>query len=544
MMTFKDRRRRLKQQALQTFGVVEATEDSEFQREYEAFKKTCVAIKSLSKSMAVHLEAIRTMQTTGAALSVELAAFHQHTKASTATVAFGQAHAEMERVQLASVERLYEEEVSAASELPLWQLAEVEERIRVRKKQLLDYDAHLRKYESLTKVVSENEDREAASDGGSKKPKKKGVLAFGRARTESELAEDLAQRKLKLEQAEEGVDESTKWLLEHFEEMADKRMDGSVLEGPMSALLACELHLGKESTRKLELIKPLFKSTDIFASTLQGYDKEPSLQHAFDVEGVANITNLNSGARRRGRGGNNDAEPRVFGLPIQSSTPPVVCDAVAFIRAQGLDTEGVFRIPGSMEVVEAVRDKYEAGAVGVIADADVGMSVNDVCTLLKMWFRELPEPVIPAGQYTALMDVVRGDTDLEKTVTVPNVLHFASTLPDAHKELLGFVCGLLYDVTKNKDVNKMSAANLATCLAPSLMRAPEHMPANEVLKDMQAAIAAVKVFIEHAPRLAKPTDEAIRENTTKRLLDPGADQDDQDDEDDDDDPAQDSEDSG
>jgi len=62
MKGFKDARRRMKQQALQTLGVAEATEDSNFKEEYLGYKNTCSAVKSLRKSMQIHLDAVRQMQ--------------------------------------------------------------------------------------------------------------------------------------------------------------------------------------------------------------------------------------------------------------------------------------------------------------------------------------------------------------------------------------------------------------------------------------------------------------------------------------------------
>ncbi|GBG24674.1 Rho GTPase activating protein, putative [Hondaea fermentalgiana] len=506
MKGFKDARRRMKQQALQTLGVAEATEDSDFKEDYYAYKNTCVALKSLRKSMEVHLDTIRAMQASAAALTVELAAFHQHTQAAKATVALGQAHAEAERVNLASVERLYEEEVTAATELLLWQVPEVEDNIRRRKKLLLDYDAHLRKYENAARAANEMQDR--TEKGGNKAAT--GKLPFTRRKSESQIAEEITQRKVKVEQAEAAVDESTKWLMEQFEEMDSHHQSGALLKGPMSALLACQLHYLRETMTRLEEVKPLFESTDLFAATLQRYDKEPPRAQELDVEGMANITNLNATVRRRKT---HRPQGVAFGLPLSSSTPPVVCDAIAFIRAKGLHVEGIFRVSASKDVLDQLRALYDDGAQGAIVRTDFEVSVHDAAGLLKLWFRELPHPLIPTEQYESLVSLVRGDVSLENPLTVSAVLEFSTSLPAVNRELLGFLAKLLAEVADHEPSNKMSAGNLATCLAPSLLRAPEDVPPNIVLRDMQASIAAIKVFIMHADRLPQPKKRDVMENT-------------------------------
>mmetsp|Transcript_6614 Transcript_6614/g.13399 ORF Transcript_6614/g.13399 Transcript_6614/m.13399 type:complete len:509 (+) Transcript_6614:209-1735(+) len=500
MKGFKDARRRMKQQALQTLGVAEATEDSTFKEEYCGYKSTCFALKSLRKSMEVHLDAIRAMQASAASLSVELAAFHQHTEAAKATVAYGQAHAEAERINLASVERLYDEEVNAATELLLWQVPEVEDKIKQRKKFLLDYDAHLRKYESSVRTASDMQDK------GVRPPVNK--LTFTRRKSETQIAEEVTQRKVKLEQAEILVDDSTKWLLEQFEEMEDQHRSGMLLKGPMSALIACQLHYLRQVTARLEAIKPMFESTDIYMGTLERYDKEPARTQELDVEGMAN--NLNATMRRRPtsmQGG------LVFGSPVTTSTPTVVCDSIAYIRAKGVETEGIFRISGNKDTMDYLRQQYDSGLRGAISQSGVDVQIHDVCGLLKQWFRELPEPLIPSHLYETLISLARQDVALESPVTCSLVLEFTANLPPVNRELLGFLARFLNEVSRVENINKMSANNLATCFAPTLLRPPEDMPPNMVLKDMQAAIAAIKVFIIYADRLPEPKKRDITENT-------------------------------
>lgn len=80
-------------------------------------------------------------------LKLAVAHFHRESEGSRAVLALGQLHAEIERVQLASLEQLYEEEVQAAMELVLWKLPDVQENMKVRKKLINEHSTSVRKYE-------------------------------------------------------------------------------------------------------------------------------------------------------------------------------------------------------------------------------------------------------------------------------------------------------------------------------------------------------------------------------------------------------------
>ena len=65
----------------------------------------------------------------------------------------------------------------------------------------------------------------------------------------------------------------------------------------------------------------------------------------------------------------------------------------AVIRLKGLTTEGIFRVPGDTEQVYTLRTQLDNG------NYEVGPEINDPNTpasLIKLWLRELSEPLVPA----------------------------------------------------------------------------------------------------------------------------------------------------
>uniref|UniRef100_A0A3P8VS00 Rho GTPase activating protein 25 n=1 Tax=Cynoglossus semilaevis TaxID=244447 RepID=A0A3P8VS00_CYNSE len=71
--------------------------------------------------------------------------------------------------------------------------------------------------------------------------------------------------------------------------------------------------------------------------------------------------------------------------------PILVQKCVEFIKAHGLDEEGIFRLPGQDNTIKQFRDAFDAGErPSFPSDTDV----HTVASLLKLYLRELPEPVV------------------------------------------------------------------------------------------------------------------------------------------------------
>ena len=67
---------------------------------------------------------------------------------------------------------------------------------------------------------------------------------------------------------------------------------------------------------------------------------------------------------------------------------PVLSSAVKNLG--GFDVEGIFRVPGDTEQVYALRIQLDNGNYEVDLD-----DPNTPASLLKLWLRELEEPLVP-----------------------------------------------------------------------------------------------------------------------------------------------------
>ncbi|XP_064418633.1 rho GTPase-activating protein 22 isoform X1 [Latimeria chalumnae] len=150
----------------------------------------------------------------------------------------------------------------------------------------------------------------------------------------------------------------------------------------------------------------------------------------------------------------------------QRLAPLLVEQCVDFIREQGLNEEGLFRMPGQANLVKELQDAFDCGEKPLF---DSNTDVHTVASLLKLYLRELPEPVIPFVKYEDFLscaqllakDEEEGIQELTKQV---------KSLPQANYNLLSYICKFLDEVQAHSNVNKMSVQNLATVFGPNILR--------------------------------------------------------------------------
>ncbi|XP_016429573.1 rho GTPase-activating protein 24-like isoform X4 [Sinocyclocheilus rhinocerous] len=146
--------------------------------------------------------------------------------------------------------------------------------------------------------------------------------------------------------------------------------------------------------------------------------------------------------------------------------PLVVEQCVDFIREQGLTEVGLFRQPGQATLVKELQEAFDAGEK---PSFDSSTDVHTVASLLKLYLRELPEPLVPFSRYEEfLVCGKRISSDREKGLEDLRSLLYE--LPVANFNLLKYICQFLNDVQSYSNVNKMSIQNLATVFGPNILR--------------------------------------------------------------------------
>ena len=77
----------------------------------------------------------------------------------------------------------------------------------------------------------------------------------------------------------------------------------------------------------------------------------------------------------------------------------------SFIHFPGIGHEGIFRVNGSTRVVDNLRSQYDRNGDANLEQAE---DVMAVAGLLKMFFRELPDPVMTEYLHQSFISVQEG----------------------------------------------------------------------------------------------------------------------------------------
>ncbi|XP_048883629.1 rho GTPase-activating protein 24-like [Brienomyrus brachyistius] len=168
---------------------------------------------------------------------------------------------------------------------------------------------------------------------------------------------------------------------------------------------------------------------------------------------------------------------RVFGQRLEETAvyerrygehaaPLVVEQCVAFIRERGLEEVGLFRQPGQATLVKELQVAFDAGEKPTF---DSSTDVHTVASLLKLYLRELPEPVVPFSCYQEFLQCGKR-VHLERRQALEDLKKLLRELPVANFSLLHYVCRFLFEVQSHSHINKMSIQNLATVFGPNILR--------------------------------------------------------------------------
>ncbi|XP_038585092.1 rho GTPase-activating protein 11A isoform X1 [Micropterus salmoides] len=191
---------------------------------------------------------------------------------------------------------------------------------------------------------------------------------------------------------------------------------------------------------------------------------------------------------------------KVFGVSLENlpyynmecgRVPSFLVDACQKLMAH-VDTEGLFRKSGSVVRLKALRAKLDVGEECLFTALPC-----DVAGLVKQFFRELPEPVLPTELQEAFLKAQQLPTMEDRTSAT---MLLSCVLPDRNQTVLRHFFDFLHNVSKRSAENKMDSSNLSVILAPNLLHfgdGTEKMNANtEKRLKLQAAI--IHCFIENA----------------------------------------------
>ncbi|NXK50065.1 RHG25 protein, partial [Chauna torquata] len=195
----------------------------------------------------------------------------------------------------------------------------------------------------------------------------------------------------------------------------------------------------------------------------------------------------------------------------QHQVPILVQKCAEFIREHGVSEEGIFRLPGQDNLVKQLRDAFDAGER---PSFDRDTDVHTVASLLKLYLRELPEPVVPWVQYEDFL-LCGQALDVDERKGHEELLKQLSLLPRDNYNLLSYICRFLHEIQLNSSVNKMSVDNLATVIGVNLIRPKIEDPATIMRGTLQIQKVMTVMISDHAD-LFPPSKDVLPSSLTQQ----------------------------
>ncbi|KAK3543733.1 hypothetical protein QTP70_027148 [Hemibagrus guttatus] len=176
-----------------------------------------------------------------------------------------------------------------------------------------------------------------------------------------------------------------------------------------------------------------------------------------------------------------------------SKRPMVVDMCIREIESRGLKSEGLYRVSGFSDLIEDVKLSFDRDGEKADISVNTYEDINIITGALKLYFRELPIPVITYDAYPRFIEAAKLTDPDERLEALHEAL---KQLPPAHCETLRYLMGHLKRVTQNEKDNLMNAENLGIVFGPTLMRAPD-LDAMTALNDIRYQRQVVESLIKN-----------------------------------------------
>ncbi|XP_077385877.1 rho GTPase-activating protein 15 isoform X2 [Festucalex cinctus] len=164
---------------------------------------------------------------------------------------------------------------------------------------------------------------------------------------------------------------------------------------------------------------------------------------------------------------------QVFGCRLEmlcerekSTVPRFVRLCAETVEKRGLDTDGLYRVSGNLAVIQKLR--YLVNHEEKLnLDGSEWEDIHVITGALKLFFRELPEPLVPYSVFGDVVDTVKMADYADKVERLTSVVQ---SMPQPNHDTLQFICRHLKRVLEHSDANRMTTQNIGIVFGPTLLR--------------------------------------------------------------------------
>ncbi|XP_025413471.1 SLIT-ROBO Rho GTPase-activating protein 1-like isoform X3 [Sipha flava] len=171
-----------------------------------------------------------------------------------------------------------------------------------------------------------------------------------------------------------------------------------------------------------------------------------------------------------------NGQPKLFGGSLEEyldatnqEIPLIIKSCIRVINLFGLHHQGIFRVSGSQVEINNFKDAFERGE-DPLADMTDASDINSVAGVLKLYLRELREPLFPIIYFDQFMELAQLESRHQFVLRMKELVQ---SFPNQVVVMLRYLFAFLNHLSEFSDENMMDVYNLAICFGPTLIPVPE-----------------------------------------------------------------------
>ncbi|XP_074834962.1 rho GTPase-activating protein 27 isoform X2 [Carettochelys insculpta] len=164
---------------------------------------------------------------------------------------------------------------------------------------------------------------------------------------------------------------------------------------------------------------------------------------------------------------------QVFGCSLQvlcererDTVPQFVQQCIQVVEHRGLDIDGLYRISGNLATIQKLRYKVDHDEHLDLEDGR-WEDVHVITGALKLFFRELPEPLFPFSYFDKFITAIKIYDQAMRSKCIRDLV---CSLPEANHDTMKVLFQHLCRVISYKEQNRMSVQSVAIVFGPTLLR--------------------------------------------------------------------------
>ncbi|EJW85782.1 RhoGAP domain-containing protein [Wuchereria bancrofti] len=154
-----------------------------------------------------------------------------------------------------------------------------------------------------------------------------------------------------------------------------------------------------------------------------------------------------------------------------------VCCSI--LKYQGFQEKGLFRVSGNNNRIRRLKAAFDAHQINN-SSLEIAEYINDphsVCSVLKCYLRELPEPLMTHTLHSDWVFIAKRDPDYRKEA----IYRLLPLMPEANRHNLAYLIKFLQLILDYEEYTKMSVGNLSIVFGPNLIDAGNGTESENVL---------------------------------------------------------------